>query len=167
MRQHTRTRPGRTQLYYAFGKTRIIKRTTVFPLKTITPPGEKYYSYNEVKKLRIIVLQKSHTPKQGLLFVARNTSFVAGFLTHVSIWSYDDAQQTLKKSFLRLASQNKESIRSFPLPRTALKGFSSKLIISGVRRKPDWRTSIRDRGVSTGKGRRVSVCCKVRDTKKV
>lgn len=117
---------GKNPALLCFWKDPNNKKDYCFPAEDDHAPGEKYYSYNEVKKLRIIVLQKSHTPKQGLLFVARNTSFVAGFLTHVSIWSYDDAQQTFKKILPSARITEQGEYKVIPLAKDGTEGLFIK-----------------------------------------
>lgn len=57
----------------------------------------KRYSYSLVKDLKIITLQKSKKPKEGILFIAENRDFAIGWLTFISIWSYNEKDRKFEK----------------------------------------------------------------------
>ena len=57
----------------------------------------KHYSYSLVKKIKIITLQKSKKPREGILFVAENRDFAVGWLTFISIWSYNEKAEKFEK----------------------------------------------------------------------
>lgn len=57
----------------------------------------KRYSYSLVKDLKIITLQKSKKPREGILFIAENRDFAVGWLTFISIWHYNEKDGKFEK----------------------------------------------------------------------
>lgn len=58
---------------------------------------EEHYSYYLVKELKIVPLQRTRTPKLGILFVAENSAFTVGSVTFISLWSYNKEEEKFIK----------------------------------------------------------------------
>jgi len=117
---------GKSPALLCFWKDPNNKKETCFPAEDDHAPGEKHYSYTEVKDLKIIELQKSKKPKRGVLFVAENASFDVGSLTMVSIWSYKEEKRRFEKILgaLRISEQGEYKI--IPSTKSGVEGLFIK-----------------------------------------
>jgi hypothetical protein len=117
---------GKNPALLCFWKDPNNKKDSCFPAEDDHAPGERYYTYNEVKKLKIIELQKSKKPKHGVLFVAENASFDVGALTMVSIWSYKEEVKRFEKILgtMRISEQGEYKI--IPVLKDGVEGLFIK-----------------------------------------
>jgi hypothetical protein len=117
---------GKTPALLCFWKNPNNKKETCFSAEDDHAPGEKHYSYTEVKNLKIIELQKSKKPKRGVLFVAENASFDVGALTMVSIWSYKEEVKRFEKILgtMRISEQGEYKI--IPVVKDSVEGLFIK-----------------------------------------